>query len=136
MMNPFEAEAIMIIEHIALWTGDLEACREFYTEFFGGRAGAKYTNPKTGFQSYFLEFDGGARLEIMHQYGLQPGYTGQHCGYSHVAFSAGSISAVDQLTDRLRNRGFSIVREPGRTGDGYYESCILDADNNRIEITV
>jgi len=27
-----------------------------------------------------------------------------------------------------------VVGEPRYTGDGYYESCILDPDGNRIEI--
>jgi lactoylglutathione lyase len=27
------------------------------------------------------------------------------------------------------------VSEPRRTGDGYYESCVLDPDGNRLEIT-
>lgn len=133
-----ETEAAMKIEHVALWTDDLEQSREFFTEFFGGKAGARYTNPKTGFQSYFIEFDSGARLEIMQQAGCpaEPGFVKQPCGYSHVAFSLGSISAVNELTQRLRERGFAIVREPGFTGDGYYESCFLDAGGNRIEITV
>lgn len=55
-------------------------------------------------------------------------------GYSHV--SPGSISAVNELTQRLRERGFAIAQKPGFTGDGYYESCFLGAGGNRIEITV
>lgn len=128
-------EVAMKIEHVALWTSDLEGCKDFFTEFFGGKAGARYMNPKTGFQSYFIGFDSGTRLEIMHKEGLAHDSAGQTCGYSHMAFSLGSIQAVDQLTDRLRKRGLAIVREPGYTGDGYYESCFLDADNNRIELT-
>ena len=55
----------MRIEHIALYVNDLEAAREFYCRYFGGQSGERYHNPKTGFQSYFLRFAGGARLELM-----------------------------------------------------------------------
>lgn len=43
---------------------------------------------------------------------------------------------MDELTARLRSDGYEIVGEPRVTGDGYYESCILDPDGNRIEITI
>lgn len=125
----------MKIEHAALWTRNLEDSREFYTEFFQGKAGIKYTNPKTGFQSYFISFDDGARLEIMHMPNCSKRPMDQLSGFSHIAFSAGSIEAVVNLTAAIKARNFSVVREPGFTGDGYYESCVLDADNNRIEIT-
>jgi catechol 2,3-dioxygenase-like lactoylglutathione lyase family enzyme len=51
------------IEHVALWTEDLERSRRFYGELLGGRASALYRNETTGFESYFLEFDEGPRLE-------------------------------------------------------------------------
>jgi lactoylglutathione lyase len=43
---------------------------------------------------------------------------------------------VDTLTERLRADGYRVVGEPRTTGDGYYESVVLDLDGNRIEITV
>jgi lactoylglutathione lyase len=43
---------------------------------------------------------------------------------------------VDSLTARLRQDGYRVVGEPRRTGDGYYESVVLDPDGNRVEITV
>ena len=48
----------------------------------------------------------------------------------------GSEAEVDALTTRLRNDGYRILDGPRRTGDGYYESTVLDPDGNRIEITV
>jgi lactoylglutathione lyase len=53
----------------------------------------------------------------------------------HLAFSTGSKEKVDALTERLRNDGFEIIGAPRTTGDGYYESVILDPENNIIEIT-
>ncbi len=126
----------MRIEHIAIWTMDLERSRSFYEEYFGGAAGAKYHNPQTGFESYFIVFDSGARLEIMRAPGLDPERSGERrIGYSHLAFAVGSEDQVRQLTERLRAEGYTVVSEPRRTGDGYYESCVLDPDGNRVEIT-
>ena len=57
-------------------------------------------------------------------------------GFAHIAFSVGSKERVDELTAQLRADGFTIASGPRTTGDGYYESCIVDAENNPIEITV
>lgn len=57
-------------------------------------------------------------------------------GYAHVAFSVGNTAAVDALTARLAADGYEVLSGPRTTGDGYYESCILDAEGNQIEITV
>ena len=65
----------------------------------------------------------------------KPRGEGQASGYAHLAFSIGSEAAVDALTARLREDGHRIVSAPRRTGDGYYESCVLDPDGNRVEIT-
>ncbi|MGZ4290758.1 MAG: VOC family protein [Gaiellaceae bacterium] len=45
----------MRIEHVALWTDDLERLREWYERWLGARVGALYENASTGFSSYFLE---------------------------------------------------------------------------------
>jgi catechol-2,3-dioxygenase len=44
------ATLYMRIEHVALWTTDLERSKEFYTKFFGATSCPKYVNPnqKTG----------------------------------------------------------------------------------------
>ncbi len=63
---------------------------------------------------------------------LQPG--AQHLGWAHLAISVGSERLVDELTQRLRNDGVAVIDGPRRTGDGYYESVVIDPDGNRIEI--
>ena len=129
----------MRIEHVAIWTQDLEGLKDFYVDFFGGQPNDKYVNARTGFESYFLAFESGARLELMQMASIpaarhDPLEQGQ--GLIHLAFSVGSREAVDQLTERLRERGYTILGEPRTTGDGYYESVALDPDGNRVEITI
>lgn len=127
----------MRIEHVALYVQDLEAARTFFERYFGARAGAPYHNVRTGFRSYFLTFDDGARLEIMTRPDLaELEKPTARTGYAHVAFSVGSTAAVDALTARLAADGYEVLSGPRTTGDGYYESCILDAEGNQIEITV
>ena len=129
----------MKIEHIALWVKDLERMKRFYQECFDGEAGEMYTNPRTGFRSYFIKFSSGARLEIMNQPELGDGADVNHnppTGYAHLAFGVGSRTGVDELTGRLREQGYPVVSGPRTTGDGYYESCVLDPEGNRVEITI
>lgn len=129
----------MKIEHVAIWTRDLEQMRTFYETYFGAKAGRKYRNPVTEFESYFLEFESGSRLELMTRPGIQewPRDPGLHYqGLVHLALSVGSRERVTELTERLRQDGFSIIGEPRTTGDGYFESVVLDPDGNRIEITI
>ena len=126
----------MRIEHAAIYVNDIEAEKEFFTRYFGASTGEMYLNKNTGFRSYFLSFDGGARLEIMTAPGLQDmDKPGLRTGFAHLAFSVGSRGEVDALTERLRVDGYSVVSGPRVTGDGYYESCVLDTEGNRIEIT-
>lgn len=129
----------MQIEHIALWTDDLERARRFYETYFSARAGERYHNPRNGFCSYFLSFATGARLELMQMPGIPANANDvdrQATGLIHFAASLGDEPAVDALTGRLQRDGYRVVSAPRRTSDGYYESCVLDPDGNRIELTV
>ena len=126
----------MRIEHAAMYVNDIEAEKEFFTRYFGAAAGEMYHNKNTGFSSYFLSFDGGARLELMTAPELQDmDKPGLRTGFAHLAFSVGSCKEVDALTERRRADGYAGVSGPRVTGDGYYESCVLDAEGNRIEMT-
>ncbi|MBG9989325.1 VOC family protein [Aerococcaceae bacterium DSM 111176] len=127
----------MLIEHIAMYVDDLEGARQFFETYFKATSNEKYHNQNTQFQSYFLTFDSGARLEIMtrpeHQLEEKSLY---RTGYVHVAFSLGSKEAVDALTEELNAAGYEIISGPRTTGDGYYESAMIGFEGNMIELTV
>jgi lactoylglutathione lyase len=128
----------MKIDHIAIWSRDIERLKSFYIDYFGGTAGEKYMNRQKKFESYFITFESGARLELMQMPTIPNNLNSieeQYLGIIHIAFSVGSSEKVDALTGSLRNADYVVVSEPRFTGDGYYESCILDPDGNRIEIT-
>lgn len=129
----------MKIEHLAIWTKDLEQMKLFYEQYFEATAGKKYHNPQKNFESYFLQFDGGARLELMRKSEISIracDIDQEYIGLAHFAMAVGSKEKVNSLTEQLRNDGFEIIGEPRTTGDGYYESVVLDPEGNRIEITV
>jgi lactoylglutathione lyase len=125
------------IEHIALWTNDLERLRSFYISFFEANSGPKYRNEKKEFESYFLSFANSTRIEIMSIPQLSSPVENQIIvGISHFAFRVSSRENVELLTQKIKDAGYPVLSEPRITGDGYYESVILDPDNNRIEIVI
>jgi lactoylglutathione lyase len=129
----------MYIEHIAIWTKDLDRLKEFYVKYFKATPNNLYHNSKKGFNSYFLSFEKGARIEIMQMQDIADSKNdiyAQFTGLIHFAVSVGSEEKVDSLTETLKNDGYEIIGKPRTTGDGYYESVVLDPDKNRIEITI
>jgi lactoylglutathione lyase len=128
----------MRLEHVAVWTHDLERLRAFYARWFGARAGSLYRSAtRPGFASYFLTFpDGGGRLELMSVPELDRPAVAPAVGYAHLAMSVGSREAVDALAARMRADGVPLLSPPRQTGDGYYEAVVADPDGNMVEITV
>ena len=138
----------MHIDHVAVWTKDLDRLAAFYMQYFGAVASDRYFNPHRQFSSCCLTFASGARLELMHRPDLAgPDLAGPdlaasaeaaapYAGYAHLALALGSEAEVNALTTRLREDGYALVDGPRHTGDGCYESCLLDPDGNRIELTL
>lgn len=125
----------MCIEHVAVFVADLAGMRDFYVAWFGGVAGERYHNPRTGLESVFLRFGDGCRLELMARPDVAArGERQAQVGYTHLAFCVGDETAVDALTARLEAAGHRVVSGPRRTGDGYYESCVLDPEGNVLEL--
>lgn len=126
----------MKIEHIAIWVKDINKICEFYRKYFGGVVHPIYHNPAKQFTSRFVTFESGARLEIMNRPDIEPSSSLEHLGYAHLSFSVGSKEEVDRLTRQMSDDGIQVVGQPRTTGDGYYESVVLDPEGNRVEITI
>lgn len=127
----------MKIDHIAIWAEDTELLRTFYMRYFNMSCNDKYVNPKKNFSSYFLSFDdGGARIEMMNIPGKDaPASRGDLKGLAHFAISVGCKENVDDMAQRLRKDGYTILSDPRTTGDGYYECAVADPEGNYVEIT-
>lgn len=140
----------MKIEHVALYVSDLEQAREFFTKYFNAQANKLYHNPKTGFQSYFLSFTDGARLEIMTRPELQAPQdlptdatklsedtsSQFKLGFAHLAFALGAKDAVLELTQELTKNGCELTSGPRTTGDGYFESALKCPFGVLLELTI
>ena len=124
----------MRIEHVGLWVRDIDRVAAFYAKYFGARIGELYRNPRKGFESRFLEFGTGARLEIMKRTGVSERATAELLGFAHVALAVGGEASVDALAARFAADGLAPDSGPRRTGDGYYECVVRDPEGNRVEI--
>jgi len=129
----------MIFEHAAIWTDNLETLKEFYIRYLDGKSNEKYINEKKQYQSYFISFGSGARLELMTRPNITVNKNDtillQHKGIIHLAFETATKLEVDEKAKLFIANGFQILDGPRTTGDGNYEFVTLDPDNNRIEIT-
>lgn len=124
----------MTIDHIAIWTGDLEKEKEFFLRYFDCTVNEKYVNQKTSFSSYFISFRSGARIELMAKPGTGSLRDEDIRGLAHFAIALDSREEVDILTQHLQSEGIIVAGKPRITGDGYYESVIHDPEGNIIEL--
>lgn len=127
----------MKIDHLAIWVDQLEVMRHFYITYFDAVCGEKYVNKEKKYASYFLVFgQEQTRIELMTRPDIHDSTSTRWLtkGVAHFAISVGDKQAVNLLTERLRADKFVVASEPRTTGDGYYESAILDPEGNYIEI--
>ena len=98
----------MKIEHIAMYVNNLEGAKDFFEHYCGGTANRLYHNPSTRFSSYFISFEDGARLELMHKPGISmQERTAERTGFVHLS----SRSAVRKRSIRLPNScGMTAMR--------------------------
>ena len=98
----------MKLEHVAIWTHQLESLKDFYVLYFEAIPNDKYISEKDfkgRFESYFLSFDTGARLELMKLSGISQGDNAngfESTGRTHIAFSV-ETPFVIQSTERRWN---------------------------------
>lgn len=125
----------MHIEHVAIYVKDLEKAKEFFTSYFNCTVNDLYHNKNTGFKSYFVCFDSGARLEIMTRDNLLPDSDDKtRLGYVHLALCVGGRENVDIYTRKLQENGYNVLSGPRVTGDGYYESVVEIFEGNLLEL--
>ena len=129
----------MNIDHVAIWTTQLETLKDYYIKHFNGSSNRKYTNNERHFESYFISFDSGTRLELMQMPGipqnLNDSVEKQYLGIIHLSFGMGNMDLINEKCIELKRDGFRILKGPRKTGDGYWEFETLDPDNNRIEVS-
>ena len=116
----------MRIEHVALYVNDLEKTKKIFMEYLGAKSNDGYHNQKTGFCSYFLTFDDGARIEIMHIPKLAdlPKKLAR-TGYSHIAFSVGSMEIVHAVAAELKADGDEVISGPRTRGAVITKAALL-----------
>jgi lactoylglutathione lyase len=120
---------------VAIWTKDLEKMKEFYMNYFKAQPSERYHNKKTGFQSYFLTFETGSRIELTTKNFLSDRSV-DTLGYTHIAISVGSKQNVDDFVERFLEDSYPLLNGPRTTGDGYYEAVVQDPEGNLIELTL
>ena len=129
----------MVIDHVGIWTTQLEKLKDYYAKYFNGRPNKKYLNKDRHFESYFVSFDSGTRLELMQMPGIPQNLNDpagkQYQGIIHLSFGLDNMDRVDDKFNELTKDGYKILRGPRKTGDGYWEFETLDPDNNRIEVS-
>lgn len=129
----------MTIDHVAIWTTQLEKMKDYYVRYFDGIANIKYRNNENQYESYFVSFDSGSRIELMQKPGIPENLNDtvekQYLGIIHLAFGLENMELVNQKLKELAGDGYKILRGPRKTGDGYWEFETLDPDNNRIEVS-
>jgi lactoylglutathione lyase len=128
----------MKLDHVAIWTDDIERLKNYYEKYFGGQSNDMYTNVGKQFHSYFISFESGARLEIMSMPNIPDNtndtINAQYKGLIHLAFGVDTKQEVDEKAMLLEANGYKIINGPRISGDGYYEFVTLDPDNNRLEV--
>lgn len=129
----------MKLEHVAIWTRNIEGMKDFYMKYFNASPNEKYVSVKDfgeEFESYFLSFANDCRLELMHLGRIPEGDSSggkETHGLTHFSFAVDTREEVDALASRLEADGFTLAGKPRLTGDGFYEACVLDPEGNRVE---
>ena len=92
----------MRIEHIAMYVNELEAARDFFVKYLGGKSNNGYHNKNTGFRSFFISFDDGARIELMNKPEVIDALKDRNnAGYIHICIKVDSKEKFEEILDSV-----------------------------------
>ena len=111
----------MYFGHIAIYTGDMEAMKDFYCRYFNGKV---FFDSVHGDQHrVYIAFDQECYLELMDRASIPPSLCRpgeEREGLTHIAINAESTGKVDELTARLEKDGYTLtiaLTEPDASGN-------------------
>lgn len=123
----------MRILHTMLRVGDLEKSLAFYTDVLGMRLLRRKDYPEGKFTLAFVGFqdeEGGAVIELTHNWGVDRYETGT--GYGHIALAVDDAAAACEV---IRQRGGKVTREAGpMKGGSNVIAFVEDPDGYKVEL--
>lgn len=127
----------MKLDHIALWTKQIEVMVDFYEKYFDGKADEMYVDEEENISCCYIIFTEGSKLELIQGpdiYEREHKITDRVLGYTHLAFDVGSKEKVDEITEKIEKDGYQVEKRPAFIVEWFYESAIIDPEGNIIEI--
>ncbi len=124
-----------LLHHIEIYVSDLKKSAEFWG----------WLLEELGYRSY-QKWEYGQSWKIENTYivfvqtdegFLDVPYHRKRVGLNHVAFHAESRQHIDEMTEKLNNRGVTILyqdQHPFAGGDDYYAVYFEDPDRIKVEL--
>lgn len=122
---------VMEMLHTALRVGDMERSKRFYMDALGMQVLREADRSEQKYSLCFLGYDREtAYIELIYNYGVDSYDIGG--GFAHIAVSCDDVAAA---CDRMRELGYTILREPGPIKGGETRiAFVQDPDGYRIEL--
>ena len=124
------------LHHVEIYVKDLDESKRFwdwllnllgYTQFQSWDVGVSYILDDT-----YIVF-----VQVEERF-LDIAYHRCRVGLNHLAFHGGSVDFVDEITNKLREKGVKILyedRHPFAGGENYYAVYFEDPNRIKVEIT-
>ncbi|MEK7084758.1 MAG: VOC family protein [Patescibacteria group bacterium] len=113
------------MRHVALRVLNMERSRSFYERFFGMNVAWE---PDPG----HVYLTNGSDILALHQ--IPDVFTVSKGMLDHFGFVVEGIAEVDQMAQRAKENGLSILKGPKHHRDGSYSFYMPDPDGNVIQI--
>lgn len=123
------------LHHVEIYVSNLEKSRIFWTWFLEELRYELYQTWDEGF-SFLLGNTYIVFVQTLDKH-LEPRYHRCRTGLNHLAFWAESQTHIDELTNKLKARGISILykdRHPHAGGPDYYALFFEDPDRIKVEL--